>query len=655
MISFINSFEEISKNQGISFLSLDPTESYMQLFHHGTIIGGSWDSPSKQLVSVLGFDSDAKPIQIVQKSIKDIKTKSHSVEELAIGLQTLDSFEQLKNPKLELHYKNIVPIPHLLTKTFMELPNTDPYSVAKAFFDKMYQYDSQLNEAQSVPDLSDETAVDDKSSSDSMNDIDQNLKPSTWEAKPSEFLQEFIHVIQFCHLCAKGKIPPVLYSLATNLDIQNWFSTLKLKTMPIPRHGPKRTAMDTPTTDDEIAFSPEQKLSRKDHYLIHTMLKLHESIDKNTLKQTQEKDEKEPGFHRLELHIKNLILNASATPPFDTQAPTPTEFYSTFLSKKSQFKAKEMILHRFHLNKIAFNPSTYFIANLWHGDFFWLLPDAPSGVSIFYCPETKSLNAAELEREKNYALADKVKPGDIEKLSKQRLYLPTSIMDMVWMAQNFLAVISLCFGSQSLSASFLKDWADHMYENRLMYSSLQASDPTFFAKVLFAIDNALQIHWRSCSSTQDRLSVNDRILLMSETQESILRHNFIQQIPKLLSDKVLATQEGLKDRTNGFIKPGGKQANGQDLIKGKPEIITDTDKNHKIWHVKHGEDFTKIFYKNQKQCPKTNDGKTICMKFFIRGFCDKSCSRVHKLNQEEEKEFDKFVFQCREGATKPDF
>jgi hypothetical protein len=84
-----------------------------------------------------------------------------------------------------------------------------------------------------------------------------------------------------------------------------------------------------------------------------------------------------------------------------------------------------------------------------------------------------------------------VKAGDIEKLSKQRLYLPNSIMDMVWMTQNFLAVISLCFGKTSLSATFLKDWADHMCENRLIYTSLQPSNNSFFAKVLFAIDNAL--------------------------------------------------------------------------------------------------------------------------------------------------------------------
>ncbi len=191
-----------------------------------------------------------------------------------------------------------------------------------------------------------------------------------------------------------------------------------------------------------------------------------------------------------------------------------------------------------------------------------------------------------------------------------------------------------------------------MYKNRLMYSSLQASNPTFFMKVLFTIDNALQIHWRSCSTSQDCLSVNDRILFMTETQDSILHHNFVQKIPKLLSDKVEGLWEG---KSNGGNKQNSKQGGSHDLNKGEPEIISDNDKNHLSWHIKQGEDFSKLFYKNQWQWPKTHDGKSNCMTFFIRGFCDKSCMRVHRLNQEDEKKFEHFILLCREGASKPDF
>jgi hypothetical protein len=54
--------------------------------------------------------------------------------------------------------------------------------------------------------------------------------------------------------------------------------------------------------DEDEVSSPEQKISKKDHYFINTMLKLHDTLDKNHLKATTEKEEKEPGFARLESH-----------------------------------------------------------------------------------------------------------------------------------------------------------------------------------------------------------------------------------------------------------------------------------------------------------------------------------------------------------------
>jgi len=75
-ISFIKSFEEISKNDGVAFLFLDPHETHLQIPHHGTVKGGNWNLPSKSAVAVLGMDPQAKPVQIVQKSIKKVKEKS---------------------------------------------------------------------------------------------------------------------------------------------------------------------------------------------------------------------------------------------------------------------------------------------------------------------------------------------------------------------------------------------------------------------------------------------------------------------------------------------------------------------------------------------------------------------------------------------------
>jgi len=60
--SFIKSFKEISKNDGIAFLFLDPSEMHLQVFHHGTVTEGNWNSPSKQAVAILGMNSHAKPV-----------------------------------------------------------------------------------------------------------------------------------------------------------------------------------------------------------------------------------------------------------------------------------------------------------------------------------------------------------------------------------------------------------------------------------------------------------------------------------------------------------------------------------------------------------------------------------------------------------------
>jgi hypothetical protein len=72
---------------------------------------------------------------------------------------------------------------------------------------------------------------------------------------------------------------------------------------------------------------------------------------------------------------------------------------------------------------------------------------------------------------------------------------------------------------------------------------------------------------------------------------------------------------------------------------------------YKIGKLKKKENFGKIFYSNQKECPKTTEGKMICMKFFLRGVCTKSCNRVHSLSGDDKKKFDAFIKACREKAT----
>ena len=553
--------------------------------------------------------------------LKKVTTESFSEAVNIEELQELDLSKVKSAKKTEFHFKNIIPIPQLLTKTFLGLTKFDPISVAHAFYLAMLEHDLNSKEStETTTGVEDQTLKpahskdqDDNSSKASKDpksnipklaeedplEMNKSLSKTDDETKEdsqiiessvlvSKFLSLFSHILQFCHLCAKKKMPPVHYSMVCSPTVDKWFERLGASTTPvrlqkIPKR-PNPALLDTPDSADS-SDSPDHKMSRKDQYFIHTMLKIHDTMDKSY----KEKSDKEPGFARLEAHRKNLILNASAKSPYKNQAKQATEFYATFLAKKSQFKAKDMLVHQLQMEKVAFNPSSSFANNLWNCEFFWLLPDSLSGVSIFFCPETISANAADIEKERMLALADKVNTSDIEKLAKQKMYLPNSVMDLVWMTQNFYAVIKLCFGPASHSASFLKDWADHMYKNGLMYTTMHSSDPYFFAKVLYTIDNALQKHWRSCSTSNDRLSVNNRVLYMQEVQDSILDFSFSRNIPKVITEKIdnyLINKD--KDNNNNEKNGGGAgQGNGKYKFKGdgkngngKQEVMHNNDKNH---------------------------------------------------------------------------
>ncbi len=84
--TFETSFKDILRNLGIAFLSLDPSEKKMQLFHHPTVFGGTWSDSDEKLIAINGLDNDAFPIEIILKSVKDSKGKPHSAHKFSLGM-----------------------------------------------------------------------------------------------------------------------------------------------------------------------------------------------------------------------------------------------------------------------------------------------------------------------------------------------------------------------------------------------------------------------------------------------------------------------------------------------------------------------------------------------------------------------------------------
>ncbi len=678
----IEIFETISKNLGIGLLCLDTDNETMLMLHHPAVLGGNWIQSKKKLIALSGFGSTAAALRIKEKSVVDVKHKVPLWQDIHDALMNDTPLQDLKGKRELFLYKNIIPVPHSFMKTFLTLEKFDPNSVAQALYSMMISQATK-NQPPSTPQVTDlDTSAfstsqdnDDLADDDYDNDCedtvptlseDDHITPITRNQKDrsnrdnrylpfslqdpvflSPWVTELQHIIYFCYLCSIEKMNHVSYSIQSSSDILEWQDSLEgnhLVRDPIIRSSvPQNAITDGRTTSiDEDDLTVESSISLKDRHMIHTLLKISENLDQNTLCIAKESEEKSKGFSKLERHKHLLILNATESVSSDEQAIEPTEFCRAFLLKTTVYRAKEALQQGLKANKeIVFIPSAAFAARLYTADLLWQSPDHPTRISLFFCAESSSLEA-----DQGFALLEKIDKSDLQRATKQTLEVPLSYSAALWMIKNLRAVMSLYFGPKSLTVICLSSWVTHFEHNRVYYRSLQDADPSFLTQVLFAVDRALQIYWHSCSDSEDRRAINSRILHMQDLPNNIERHNFSYILPRILSEKFLP------EPTNGAKtppkKPGKKRDqkekdSDKDSIKKKQRI----EDNHKHWHVKPNENFSDLFWKNSSKCPKTKNGSIICMKFFVKGFCNKSCNRAHKLSNEEEAEFEDFINKCR--------
>jgi len=55
----LKNFDDISKNPGVCFIALDPSETKLQLFCHPLVIGGSWKNPNKSMIAFIDLEFSA--------------------------------------------------------------------------------------------------------------------------------------------------------------------------------------------------------------------------------------------------------------------------------------------------------------------------------------------------------------------------------------------------------------------------------------------------------------------------------------------------------------------------------------------------------------------------------------------------------------------
>jgi hypothetical protein len=273
----------------------------------------------------------------------------------------------------------------------------------------------------------------------------------------SPWINDLQHVIYFCYLCSINKMDSIKYTIQNSEDVKIWqnsWESVHLSDLPFSQSSTFQTNNQVNQTGsfDDDDTTVESQISLKDCHMIHTLLKISENLDQNTLRIAKETKEKNKGFSKLEHHKRLLILNTTENPTQDEVAIEPTEFCKACLLKKTVYRTKEALQQGLKANKeIVFIPSTAFAARLYTVDLVWQSPDQPNGISLFFCAESSVL-----EDNHSFALLEKLDKTDIQKASKQTLEVPKSYSAALWMLKNLRAVMSLYFGQESSTSLCLK-------------------------------------------------------------------------------------------------------------------------------------------------------------------------------------------------------
>ena len=207
----------------------------------------------------------------------------------------------------------------------------------------------------------------------------------------------------------------------------------------------------------------------------------------------------------------------------------------------------------------------------------------------------------------------------------------------------------------------IESWIDHILSNMRVYQFAHEADTNFMSSVIFRIDKAASIFIRSCQEAEQADDINTLELDMNAVQNSIVEQHFHQKLPTGLVPAPSANKDydpnkrfkGGKDDEEGGGPIGGKgKQKGKIPRRGKEDEEQKVLNPNKAFLIEKGENFSELFYKNKHLAPKEN-GTNVCLSFWIRGYCNEKCPRLHsKISTATEAAFAEFVANCRGGSPK---
>ena len=622
------------EEDSIFLMNYDKDLNEIHMYHSPVVLGGSLRNPASFMVALNGFGTAGLPIVIGEGKVKGVSFTAPTWDTFMTAAGNAAAFENLPaSAAVQYRYNNFLPVTYQLMRAYVKSPTKDPASIGIAFINAYRKYDKlEENPADSDAEAEDYEVLEDEPAYPKLSEKFLCALLYVWGAANNKFGNKLLTV-----------------SYPQNELIQTWCRK---------RHDACIASASSP-----FLFAPFQQdaATTRDTVLIQAFTEMKETMESSRKGVSSIMEEKAKGFDKLDESVKNLILQASSPAPYHVTATEPSDFIKQFFKAPNLGRARTTVENFLQNNLCQWCVNQPLITAIYSAHILWDRPEFPSNLSIFFCGDAP-LGSNSSYVPKALGLLDKIDHTDLPKLIKQNIMVPKSIWEAIISLKNYLALITLLFTEKSHLAVMIQTWVDHLLDNMRIYEYAHQSDVNFIPALLFRIDKHAMLFLRSCQIATARDKVNDKVLEMEASMQSIEQQNFQQVLPpgllalKQADDDNQERKRLLLDQEGGGAGGGGLDKNGKRIKGGKlkPE---DKGKGNKVENkdksflLQDGENFSKLFYKNRENAPKDNN-KIICLSYHIRGFCYDKCDRVHSsLSAGGKIAFGNFLVACRTGEA----
>ncbi len=228
--------------------------------------------------------------------------------------------------------------------------------------------------------------------------------------------------------------------------------------------------------------------------------------------------------------ISNMILMASAV-DHGIQSKY-AESFKAFYNSKNHGYADMELHHQFNpkgFHNVGFEEGTVLV--LWSGLLKRSNPTAPSNCTPFAFQELQPANMNQKSRSLICTMINQ-KGGlaqnaeEIKMKAKQDVAAPNDYTKMIFQLQEFVALIKILFGEESIAASKLKKFIHLIEVNSIFYKGRTALDNIFPSKVLWSVCTRFQLFLNNCTHAEEQEDVDNSLINFSANHRDIILGRF---------------------------------------------------------------------------------------------------------------------------------